>query len=184
MTWDNDMADRGYNVFMYDHTIKELPEKRAEFHFFKKGIAGETRLPFLDTLEQYIEMNHHENESHMILKMDVEGAEWESLLACPESILNQFDQIVLEIHDMVVHDKDNEIIKTLEKINHTHALIHIHANNCGYEYDIEGHKYTDAFEVTYVNKSVFECIKGGELYTKFDAPNKPDAQEVYLSLDK
>ena len=39
VTWDKDIADRGINVFLYDHTIKDLPMQNKRFHFFNKGIA-------------------------------------------------------------------------------------------------------------------------------------------------
>ena len=40
VSWDDDMASYGYEVYMYDHTIDALPYVKGAFHFFKKGIAG------------------------------------------------------------------------------------------------------------------------------------------------
>jgi hypothetical protein len=41
VTWDNIMAELGYNIWQYDHTINALPYERKEFHWFKEGISGE-----------------------------------------------------------------------------------------------------------------------------------------------
>ena len=40
ISWDVDMARRGYNIFMYDMTIDKLPYENEKFHFFKEGIGG------------------------------------------------------------------------------------------------------------------------------------------------
>ena len=39
VSWDKDMASRGYDFFMYDHTIDRLPEENPRFHWSKLGIA-------------------------------------------------------------------------------------------------------------------------------------------------
>ena len=36
----------------------------------------------------------------MILKIDVEGAEWDTLLHTPNAILESFEQIAIEIHNL------------------------------------------------------------------------------------
>lgn len=38
--WDRQMAENGYEIFMYDHTIENLPEENMAFHWRKKGIRG------------------------------------------------------------------------------------------------------------------------------------------------
>ena len=71
------MAQRGYEIFMYDMTIDGLPQENEHFHFFKEGIAGtEIKERNLNTLSNFIKRNGHEDKTNMILKMDVEGAEW------------------------------------------------------------------------------------------------------------
>jgi hypothetical protein len=35
VSWDLDMARRGIDVFMFDHTISKLPRDHTKFHFFK-----------------------------------------------------------------------------------------------------------------------------------------------------
>ena len=180
VTWDCDMAERGYDVFMYDHTIDALPEERPAFHFFRKGIAGKAVPPNLDTLAHYVAQNHHAGKKHMILKMDVEGAEWDSLLACSDDLLRSFDQIVLELHDMVIHEDGEKRLEVLRKLNQTHAVVHVHANNWGKEFQIDGRWYTDAWEVTYANRSVYDMTPGGELYTELDTPCCSEVPEVYL----
>ena len=71
VSWDKDMAERGYDVYMYDHTITSLPEENEKFHFFQEGIGFEFD-PYgpLDTLSSYIARNNHSATKNMILKID------------------------------------------------------------------------------------------------------------------
>lgn len=127
------MAHRDYNIFMYDMTIDKLPYENGKFHFFKEGIGGvkdESKL--LDTLENFISRNGHENNSNMILKMDVEGAEWDFLETVSSDTLNKFEQIVFEFHDLIEEKTVEEMERTInliDKINATHTLVHLHGNN-------------------------------------------------------
>lgn len=78
VSWDSDMSRRGYDVFMYDPTIDARPQENDKFHFFKEGIGGEEDTEkSLNTLEHFMKVNGHNNKDNMILKMDVEGAEWD-----------------------------------------------------------------------------------------------------------
>jgi hypothetical protein len=50
--------------------------------------------PF-DTLENQFGSNG-DSSKRIVLKMDVEGAEWDSLLTAPDSVLGQIDQLAVE----------------------------------------------------------------------------------------
>ena len=106
VSWDKDAASRGCEVFMYDHTIDTLPEENPHFHRAKLGIAdGITRDSRLKTLDELIAINHHEDERSMILKMDVEGAEWGFLERVSSETLSQFSQMSFEFHNITSHPK-------------------------------------------------------------------------------
>ena len=101
VSWDKAMASRGYDVFMYDHTIDSLPEENSRFHWFKLGISDSSmNADRLKTLEYFIEQNHHQDKHDMILKMDVEGAEWGFIENVKTETLNRFSQILFEFHGM------------------------------------------------------------------------------------
>ena len=142
VSWDKDMASRGYDVFMYDHTIEKLPDSDPHFHYFKEGIAdGRTQDDRLKTLEYFIERNHHKSVRNMILKMDVEGAEWGFLEMVTSDMLSQFKQITFELHGMTNgRTPFDTVLAMLEKLNKTHQLIHLHPCNWGLSYISWGNK--------------------------------------------
>ena len=175
-SWDKDMASRGYDVFMYDHTIEKLPEYNPRFHFFRQGIAdGVTQDDRLKTLEELIAQNHHEDKQNMILKMDVEGAEWGFFEHIDEKILSQFSQIVFEIHGLNgefhgigIPDFERRIPKVLEKINRTHKLFHIHGLNNGYYISLGSKIFCNQIEVSYALRSKYDFVEDYDVNLPLD----------------
>ena len=41
--FDKNLADRGIDVYMYDHTINSLPYNNSKFHWKKIGISGKNQ---------------------------------------------------------------------------------------------------------------------------------------------
>ena len=66
---------------LYDHTVNEAPIKRDFIDFHKEGVGPEKNED-CNTLESHIAQNE-DNNKKLILKMDVEGAEWDVLLQTP-----------------------------------------------------------------------------------------------------
>lgn len=180
INWDNDIADKGYDVFMYDHTVDKLPFERKEFHFFKKGISGISNINNnLNILEYYIEQNGHKNYNNMILKMDVEGYEWDFLNTANTDTLMQFNQIVIELHNLLQNNQHK--LHLLEKLNQTHQLVHLHGNNCSVVLQIGKSIFPDTMEATYINKKVYNTIDTEiNLPSSLDKPNDPSREDIIL----
>ena len=182
--WDKDMAALGYDVYMYDHTIEGLPEENEKFHWFKVGIADcETCIGSeLNTLKHFLEVNGHAKTKHMILKMDVEGAEYGFLNMISEDILKQFDQIVFEFHGIIERKNADKLIAALTKLNKTHQVIHVHGNNYSSTLEINGYRFSRALEVTYVKRDMYEFIEDEDIVLplSIDAPCRKDRAELNL----
>ncbi len=187
VSWDWDMVSRGYDIFMYDPTIAALPKNHERFHFFKQGILGiEIKEQAMNTLENFIRLNGHAANSNMILKMDVEGAEWSFLSTVASETLNQFDQMVFEFHDMTA-PKDQSVMNAtlacISKINRTHSLVHLHANNWSSFLILEDKILVpNVLELTYVKTSNYELVDDENIFLPLpiDQKNNKDAQEIPL----
>ena len=189
VSWDWDMALRGYEVFMYDPTINGLPQENASFHFFKEGIAGfEFRDKNLNTLENFIKRNSHEDKDNMILKMDVEGAEWSFLATVSSETLSKFDQMVFELHDLI-EPKDQSVMNAtlacIKKINQTHSLVHLHANNCSSLMILDDKiLIPNILELTYVKTSNYELVDDENIFLpiSIDEPNGESRPDIPLGF--
>lgn len=181
VSWDKDIASRGIEVFMYDPTIPCLPEENSHFHFYKKGISGKD-LPEEDlfSMETILDWNGDSNNRNLILKMDVEGAEWEFLEDVSSEVLGQFIQMTFEWHD-VVNIPGTLLRKIIEKINCTHQVVWLHGNNCAAA--VRGGEILMPFalEITFVRKEDYEFTKSESVYPlSIDMPNNPNKPDHIL----
>lgn len=178
VSWDLEIADAGYDVYQYDHTIKRLPKKHSRFHWEKKGISGSNHGDFI-SIRQMLQNSGHGDESGFLLKMDIEGSEWDALETVDISDISRFDQIVIELHNLLDIANRGRILKCLEKLTKDHAVIHIHANNfervC-YKGDI---MLPTTLELTLVRKDRYKLVVSNELLPgRHDAPNNTALPDI------
>lgn len=127
-----------------------------------------------DTLESQIARNGDDGK-RLLVKMDVEGAEWASLLDAPESLLNRIGQLVVEFH----FADEARFVEAVRKLKRTFYVAHLHYNN----YACEPHHEpfpSWAYEVLFVNKNLGAVDPGGgrpDLPNRLDAPNSPSAPD-------
>lgn len=153
VSWDMDIANKEMSVFMYDHTIDHLPKVHNCFHFYRLGIGeGSDCLP----LEEILKNNGDLDNRNLILKMDIEGAEWEVLTALSSKLLNHFKQIALELHDICKVEYQEKILNVLQKIKTTHQAVWIHGNNANNAEMAEGILIPNVIEVTYARRDSYK----------------------------
>ena len=152
------MAEKGYEAYLYDHTVERLPQEHPNCFFQRRGLAGvrDDAHPELATLPALMAENGHQDCQNLVLKMDIEGAEVGVFTHLPEQVQNQFAQIVLELHGFDHETQWEGLAATLECINRTHQLVHLHANNCGQLLYMGDMVVPNAYEATYVRKADFE----------------------------
>ena len=89
--------------------------------------TGERASRFFDTLENQMRKNGDPPESgrRVIIKMDIEGAEWDALLATSDEFFSSISQIAMEMHGY----NDPKILEVLRKLKRNFYLVNLHFNN-------------------------------------------------------
>lgn len=175
--FDEEMALRGHQVYMFDHTIENINATSSNMHFYKEGIAGLTdENSSLYTLADHLD-KYNVVGDRLILKMDVEGAEWGAINNTPDHVLSRFEQMTFEIHGFVhlgepaFREKFNKMFR---KINRLFTLFHVHANNHNGAngFDIVGGVLVSSLmEFTYIKTTSVSRSKSRTLYpTAYDYP--------------
>ena len=143
--FDIEMSKIGKTVYMYDGQVTFSSSDKNLI--FKKENVDSSKLI------SHIMENGHKDETNMTLKMDIEGAEYETILNSLDHMSRNFNQIAVEVHDLLdIKSCEDAKIKMFRKINEYYYLIHLRANNYGKSIE----NFADSLELTYVRKDQFE----------------------------
>jgi len=126
-----ELAKRGLKVFLADLSVENPSVIHPNFFFIKKFLGSFNSNYYL-TLDSWINNSEIDSSSDLILQMDIEGYEYESIFSISDKNLNRFRIIVIEFHDL------NRLIepyffcqfsRVIEKLLQNHSVVHIHPNN-------------------------------------------------------
>jgi len=184
-TFEEDLADRGMTIAMFDHTIEELPSHHDRFVFVKQGLAGSlSEDGMLAPLSQ--QLKHLPSNDSMLLKVDIEGWEWDWLKSESVSALSKFSQMAFELHDLQKLSDPvwrKNFCLCMGKLLENHVIFHVHANNHAAPVEIDGIKVTPVLEVALVKKSLVQYSANSEFYpTSQDFPNLGPRQDIVLDF--
>jgi hypothetical protein len=187
VSWDVAMAELGIDIWQYDHTVVTPPQTHPRFHFCPLGLAAVASGDgMLRTLESLILQNGHAGQRDLILKIDIEGAEWDVFAALRPDVLGQFSQIVVEFHDLRNMNEAHKICRVLQalsQLNASHQSVHVHANNNGSMATIGGITLPDVVEVTYVRRTDHTFVPCYRIFpTALDFPNNADRADIFLGV--
>jgi hypothetical protein len=127
--WGCEMSRRYHiPVHQYDCFDPARPACNGGAFVFHNECVGDQATDrnshFFDTLENQISKNG-DSGKRLIIKMDIEGAEWDSLLAAPDELLASIPQIAMEMHGF----GNPKIAEVLRKLNRNFYLVNVHFNN-------------------------------------------------------
>lgn len=183
VSWDLDIASRGLTVYQYDHTVPAPPSSHPNFTFHKMGIGPECTGEFT-SIGAALAKNGHQGRRDLLLKIDIECAEWDALGATSDADIGSFQQIVAEFHGFlrcVEPGWRTQVQSVLGRLFRSHAVYHVHANNWGDYQVVEGIPIPDVLEVSYIRRDRFPLLPSTEFFpTSFDVPCHPEKPEYIL----
>jgi hypothetical protein len=176
--WGCDVSRRLHvPIHQYDCfnlTVPSCPDGRTIFH---GECIGPTRSvqdgrPF-DTLSGQFATNGDAKKS-LVMKMDVEGAEWDSFLLAPDSVFEHIDQMDVEFHGV----GDQKFVATMQRLKQFFNVAHVHYNNFSCDSNMAPFP-TWAFEVLLVSKRIAKTdgSPAGAGPSPLDAPNNVQAAD-------
>jgi hypothetical protein len=181
-SWDTAIAERDIDVYQYDHTVNGPPTANARFRFFKKEIAAVSS-DQAESLGSALAKLPSTAE-RAILKIDIEGAEWDVLGAATSAELTRFSQIVSEFHgfeNAADPDWREKARRVLAKLRSIFDIVHVHANNYGSLNIIANVAIPSTFELTLANRAIYECDETDEVFpTALDQPNWAGRPDIFL----
>jgi hypothetical protein len=182
-SWDTDIARRGIDVYQYDHTVDGPPTPNARFRFFKKRIAAEMSEQS-ETLGSALAKLPAPDVGHTILKIDIEGSEWEVFDSTTIEQLARFSQVVGEFHgfsnalDASWRDTAHRVMSKLRSV---FEVVHVHGNNHAPFAVVANIAIPESIELTFANRTIYTCQETDEVFpTPIDQPNWEGHPDIFL----
>lgn len=154
--FERECLEKGIKVFMADYSVNEPKLDRGiySFSFLKKFIGSYSDEKFI-SINKWICSNLPEGDGDIILQMDIEGSEYESLLNISDTFLQRCRILVVEFHFLeslwsphFFRIFEATVIRLLE----FHACVHIHPNNSEGMEERFGLKIPRILEMTFYRK--------------------------------
>jgi len=152
------LAQRGLHVYLADFSVDEPAESHPNFVFDKKFVGALSNETFM-TLDDWKDGEIPGYEDDLILQMDIEGAEFETLLSASSQLLSQFRIMIIEFHYLQeLFNKPFFVLasKVFQKLLQTHSVVHIHPNNCCGSIKSHGLEIPRVAELTFHRNDRFE----------------------------
>jgi hypothetical protein len=183
--WGCDVSTRyGVPVHQYDCFDPARPVCSTGTFVFHDECIGDHKervdSRIFDTLANQIAANG-DTGKRMIVKIDIEGAEWDALMATPDALLEQIDQLPMELHGV----DDERFVRVIRKLKRTFYLVNLHVNNFSCSSKLAPFPGW-AYQVLFVNKrlAVVDRARGTPPPSPLnapDAPRMPDCQVVFTA---
>ncbi|MFS4458483.1 hypothetical protein [Bdellovibrio sp. HCB2-146] len=169
------------SAYLFDHTIPAPKDLLEKMLFMQKGI-GDHSNKFMQTLNEYIDQYVIPHGGRWILKMDIEGDEWNVLNQVDLPSLSMFDQLIIEFH----HWRDDRDVyrKVYEKLFKNFCVVHVHANNHAPLLKDDCHQIPEVLEITYLRRTsnLFFQANKESFPTSLDFPNDPTQPDIELNF--
>lgn len=171
--WGCDVAEQlRTTVHEYDCFNLARPAcPRGSLMFHEECVGGATETidgrPY-DTLAAQVERNGDAGR-RLIVKIDVEGAEWTSLRTAPDDLLDRIDQLAIEFHGT----DDPAFVDTVKRLKRHFYVAHFHANNNACDKQLA--PFTSAAnEVLFVNRRIATMASDAapRMPNPLDSPNR------------
>lgn len=169
--FESGLADLGIRSFLADHSVTSPTPNRPEFVFDRKFLGACDRDEYF-TLSTWKQKYLPDYRGDLLLQMDIEGAEYEVILATPDDLLAQFRIAVIEFHalDRLFDPFTFRLFSAcFEKLLKSFHVVHIHPNNMCRRVKKGRVEILTNMEFTFLNKSRARATK-----PRLDFPHELD----------
>ena len=156
--FEKELAD-SYDItsLMCDASVDPESLGISGLHYqFKRKWLGAYNDKITHSLQYWVENSAYADAGNLMLQMDIEGAEYASILATPNSILQQFKIVVMELHGLerLANSRflHHTYLPVMTKLLALFDCVHAHANNCCGTVQLAGVDVPKVIELSFYRK--------------------------------
>lgn len=129
--FEKECSDLKIKTFLADASVESPAIEDDSLYFVKKYVGAMNDENFI-TMDEWVSSSSIDEDTDLMLQMDVEGFEYEIFLNMSEELLRRFRIIVVEFHnlDQLWNNPFFSLSsRVFKKILQTHFCVHLHPNN-------------------------------------------------------
>ena len=184
-SFEQDLYKHGIGSHLADYSVEEIPSGTAALSFTKKFLGANSYDHFISLEEWVTSLAPDATDDSLLLQMDIEGGEYETLISCPSATLAKFRIMVIEFHQVeswAQSDFYKLVEATFRKLLNTHYVVHNHPNNAMGIVNLNGFHAPRVFELTFIKKSRTALIGPAIVPHKLDYPNVDYMPDIQLPI--
>ena len=182
-SFELDLLKKNIPSYMCDASVDSISPELAGCIFVKKNIGSINKKDQI-SINDWIESINLDKDQNLMMQMDIEGMEYETILSLSKKNLDSFRIIIMEFHNLR-EIKNKFFFKTVratfEKLLENFIICHIHPNNsCGINY-ISNVAIPNAIEVSFIKKDrVKKKIYTEDFPHPLDQPSVKNMKDIFL----
>ncbi|MFD3189132.1 FkbM family methyltransferase [Sedimentitalea sp. HM32M-2] len=177
VTFDAEIAERGIPCFMADASVQGIAVDHPLLTFDRLFVGATTEgdvISMQDWIGKYAPP-----EGDLLMQMDIEGAEYDTIMAMRDADLDRFRIIVLELHDLqdaFVTGGNARLGAFMRRLTERFVICHIHPNNYARVATIDGISFPTLPEVTLLRRDRVraDLQPTDQIPHPLDQPNVPE----------
>jgi hypothetical protein len=186
-SFEKHLLDWNIRSHLADASVDGAPDSIKVASFTKKYLGGCDSETFM-TMDTWVNDKAPVN-GDLILQMDIEGAEYTTILCTPPEVLSRFRIIAMEIHNAQTwfNPLAWEVVTTFfGKLLENFHVVHNHPNNNCSFIEVDGVLMPTVFELTLLRKDRSEALGYATEFPHpldqpnvLDKPDRPLPKELY-----
>jgi hypothetical protein len=156
-----DCASRGMQVYLADGSVESPVTDQPRLHFEQRFVGALDDAHGM-TLDTWVARTLPGSTSDLMLQIDIEGAEYETLLSVSPGLLGRFRIIAAEFHDIDQwwnRPYFRIVSRAFARLLATHHCVHAHPNNCTPVVQRSGIELPPVMEFTFWRRDRGDCAQ-------------------------
>jgi hypothetical protein len=185
-SFETDIYRLGIPSHLADASVQAPPPGTPFKSFTAKFLAAHTECTLVSLEDWVNDCEPGATTNSLLLQMDIEGAEYETLLACPLETLKKFRIMIVEFHNIESWGQKEyfKVVQSLmRKILSEFGVVHSHPNNATGIVNMNGFMAPRVFEVTFLQKTRSAFGDYSQVPNELDRPNIPWAPDLTFPAD-
>lgn len=168
----------GIPSHLADYSVEGPPGDFVPASFLKKFV-GASDSDTTVTLESWVaQVVPSWKDCDLLLQMDIEGAEYYTLLSCGLDLISRFRVVVIELHDLhywLLPALEGLYTEVLNRLRVFHDVVHFHPNNYMPQFSIYGVTVPSVVEITLLRR---DFVAPSPSFTEISLPHELDSPNI------